>query len=97
MKQTDALVLGAIADQVLSVDVLEEIVQRTLAAAAKTNPAEHLDQVQREIRSVETQVHRYVEAIGRSGDIAELASALKRAQARRGRAEPDDRGARTSA
>jgi hypothetical protein len=72
-----------IADQVLSVDILEEIIARTLAAAAKTNPAEHLAQLQRELRSVESQIPRYVEAIGRGGDVPELASALKRSQARR--------------
>jgi hypothetical protein len=51
MRQTDALALGAIADQVLiSADVLEEIIARTLAAAANTDPAEHLEQLQRFFR-----------------------------------------------
>ena len=54
-----------------------------MAAAAHTNPAERLEQVRRELRTVETQISRYVDAIGRGGDIPELASALKRSQTRR--------------
>jgi hypothetical protein len=82
MKQTDALVLDKIAEQVLSADILEEMISRTLAAAANTE-AEHLERAQRELRTVEVQINRFVEAIGRGGDVPELASALKKAQTRR--------------
>ena len=65
MRQTDAIVLDKIAQQVLSVDVLDEIVANAIAAAQRTDPAERLQQVKRELRSVQTQVSRYVDAIGR--------------------------------
>jgi hypothetical protein len=83
MKQTDAVVLGDIARQVLSADIIEEMVARAVAAAQQTNPEQRLAEVSKELRSVETQIHRFVEAVGRGVDVPELVAALKKAQTRR--------------
>jgi hypothetical protein len=82
MEPTDRLVLGVIADQVLTADIVNEIVALTFAAAETKNPQDDLDRLRREQTAIDTEIARYVDAIGCGGDVPELVAALK---ARRGR------------
>jgi DNA invertase Pin-like site-specific DNA recombinase len=77
MDAIDTKVLAEIARQVLSPDIVEEILERAAAAAAKIAPEAELDRLRREVLDVEAEIVRFVEAIGRGGDVPELLAALK--------------------
>jgi site-specific DNA recombinase len=83
MEQTDSLVLGKIRDQVLTTDIINEIIARTFAAAKAKNPQDDLERLRREQTTIGTEIARYVDAIGCGGDVPELVAALKTRRTRR--------------
>jgi hypothetical protein len=83
MEGIDGAVLGETARQVLSADIIEEIVERTAAAAAARNPETELERLRRDQADVDAEIARYGDAIGRGGDVPELVAALKARRDRR--------------
>ncbi len=89
MDAIDSRVLAEIARQVLSSDIVEEIIERAAAAAANMGSHAELDRLRQELVDVEAEIACYVQAIGRGGDVRELLAALKGRRERDTASQPD--------
>lgn len=82
MTDIDAAVLGAIGGQVLSEDVVRDVVAGVIAALEPDTRASEATRVRAELAAVQTECGRLIEAVAAGGDMPMLVESLRARQTR---------------
>jgi len=89
MERLDAAVLAAMARQVLTPDLVDDVVHRVveLRTAARTHQATARPRLESDLRRTQGELRRYAEAIAISGPLPALLEAIRTREQRRGELE----------